>query len=141
MPRKPSASTGRFPRALRALAGDRAAATAVEFALVLPPLLLFLLGIVETGRVLWTQAAISMAVQDAARCASVNQTLCGTASAVQNFAAAQAWGLTLPASDFTVTAAPCGYQLVAAVPFSSVLQAYIPYSFNLTAQACFPKWQ
>lgn len=141
MPRKPSASTGRFPRALRALAGDRAAATAVEFAFVLPPLLLFLFGIVETGRVLWTQSAISMAVEDAARCASVNQTLCGTASAIQTYAAARTWGLTIPASDFAITTPACGFQVVATVPFSSVLQAYIPYSFNLTATACFPKWQ
>jgi Flp pilus assembly protein TadG len=128
-------------RAACALARDRGGATAVELAIVGPELLLFLLGIEETGRIMWTQAALNMAVEDAARCASVaSTTTCATAGQVQAYASAHAWGMTIPNAEFTLSTPACGYQVAAAHNFDSVLQAYIPYAVTLTASACFPKW-
>jgi Flp pilus assembly protein TadG len=117
---------------------DRSGATAVEFALFAVPILLLLFGIVVFGRVIWAQSTLHVAVEDAARCASVNSNLCGTASAVQSYAVAQATGLNLDPSVFTVSAQPCGNQVSANYPFSFAVNQLFPYTITLTAQACFP---
>jgi Flp pilus assembly protein TadG len=118
---------------------DRAGATTVEFALV--SLLFFglILGTIEIGRVLWTLNALHYAVQQAARCVSVNATACGTQSLMQSFAANIA-GSNVPSSAFALTspAPACGNQVTA----SYSMQLYIPYVSmhpTLKASACFPK--
>ena len=57
----------------------RGGATAVEMAFLLPVFMLFLLGICEFGRALWTQTALQFAVEAAARCAAVSPSLCTAA--------------------------------------------------------------
>jgi Flp pilus assembly protein TadG len=130
---------GRF---LRPLAADRRGATAVEFALIATPLLLFLFGIEETARIMWTQSAINMAVEDGARFSSVSGAVgsCGAAGTVTSYAASHALGLNLPAGDFTATAPACGCQVTANVPFTPIVPKLVPYSITLTASACFPQW-
>ena len=71
-------------------ARDTAGNPAVEFGLLLPALLLFVFGIAEGGRLLWTVNALHYSVQEAARCASINKTTCGSPSAIQTFAAGRA---------------------------------------------------
>jgi Flp pilus assembly protein TadG len=122
----------------RCLLGDRRGASAAEFAMVLPCLLLLLAGIVEIGRAIWMQSTLSSAVAAAARCASVNANLCGAPAATQSYAASQATGLNLDASAFTVTKQFCGNQVAANVPFSFVFDQLLPYAITLTAQACYP---
>jgi Flp pilus assembly protein TadG len=65
-------------RTLRGLLANRAGATTVEFALVGLLFFALILGVIEIGRVLWTYNALHYAVQQAARCASVNTTNCAT---------------------------------------------------------------
>lgn len=129
-------------RRFRPLATDRRGATAVQFALIATPLLLFLFGIEETARIMWTQAAINMAVEDAARFSSVNGAVgaCTAPGQVKNYAASRAWGLSLPAGDFTATSPACGCQVQANVPFTPLVPKLVPYNFTLTASACFPQW-
>ena len=124
------------------LGSDRRGATAVQFALIATPLLLFLFGIEETSRIMWTQAAINMAVEDAARYSSVNGPVgaCTASGTVTSYAATRAWGLSLPASDFTATTPACGCQVVANVPFTAIVPKLVPYNLTLTASACFPQW-
>ncbi len=56
---------------------------AVEFALIVLPLLLMVLGIIDGGRMLWTQNSLQYAVEQAARCAVVNsKTTCSTAAQI-----------------------------------------------------------
>ena len=50
----------------------------VEFALVLPVLLLFIFGIVDAGRLIYTYNTVSNAARDGARVAIVNQSTSGT---------------------------------------------------------------
>src|SRR4249920_1713174 len=73
-------------------------ATAVEMAYLLPVFMLFLLGICEFGRALWTQTALQFAVEAAARCAAVSPSLCtatgGSSMDVPGYAASQAFGMT-----------------------------------------------
>lgn len=56
---------------VRRLLGDRMAASAAEFALVLPLLLLFLFGIIDAGRLMWTMNRAEKATQMAVRYAIV----------------------------------------------------------------------
>ena len=62
----------RIRRRLRALAKDRRANTAVEFALAAPAIFLFMFGIIEVGYALWMQNALDYSVAAAARCASLS---------------------------------------------------------------------
>ncbi|HZS84410.1 MAG TPA: TadE/TadG family type IV pilus assembly protein [Stellaceae bacterium] len=120
------------------LLADRGGATAVEFALILPALTLLLLGIMECGRLVWAQSTLQMAVEDAARCASVDTTVCGTAGAVQAYAAGRATGINATAGDFALSAQPCGNQVSATYPFTILSAQVFPTAITLTARACFP---
>ena len=124
--------TPSLPRAL----ADRAGATAIEFAILAPLLLTVLIGVIEFGRVLWAQNALEYAVAEAARCMSVDPSLCGTRRETQDFAATSS-GMTFPHSIFLVGAAPCGNKVLASYPFTFVTGLF-PYSITLTAQSCFP---
>lgn len=53
---------------------DRAGAAAVEMAIVLPVLLLFMLGVVETGRLFWYQVSLRQAVEQTTRYAMAEYT-------------------------------------------------------------------
>jgi len=120
------------------LFSDRRGATAVEFALILPPFLLLLLGVVEFGRALWTQSALHFAVEEAARCATVDATNCATATQVKTFAVSRAAGVGLTNAVFTLTTPACGNQVSASYPFPFVLANMFP-NVTLTARSCFPK--
>ena len=126
-------------RAFRAPSLDGGIA-AVEFALVLPILLLCVLGLIEFARAIWTQTTLDYAVEAAARCAAVDTITCGTVVEIQNYAAARAPGLSFadPTSAFSVTRPSCGVQVTASLPFDFLVPALLPYSATLSARACFP---
>lgn len=129
------------PGAARRHPGTRGAA-AVEFAIVAPVLLLFVLGLMEFARVIWTQAALDYAVQAAARCAAVDALTCPLSNPAQvlTYAAGRAPGLSFadPAASFAVSAQACGVQVTASLPFDFLLSTLLPYSQTLSATACFP---
>jgi len=129
--------TGRKALARR-LGGARDGAAAVEMALVLPVLLLLVLGTMEVGRMAFTQAALTFAVQEAARCASVRPDLCGSPTQTAAYAAQRIVGRPAPASAFSVSNEPCGVRVSARLPFSFVLTPLIPAAPVLTAQVCRP---
>ncbi|WP_245315786.1 TadE/TadG family type IV pilus assembly protein [Bradyrhizobium neotropicale] len=122
---------------LTALWQDNRGASALEFALTAPVFFLFIFGIIEFGLLFWTQLGIQHGTEMAARCATVNSTLCPSGSAITNYAAQQAFGLTLPAATFTYSTPTCGNQVSASYAFQ------FPQILNLspvtlTARACFP---
>ncbi len=116
----------------------RSGSTTVEFALVGLLFFALIIGVIEFGRLLWTLNALHYGAQQAARCAAVNSSLCGTNNLLQGWAAGIG-GSNLPGTAFTLNgAAACGMQVTAT--YTIIL--YIPYvSMNptLTATACFPK--
>ena len=126
---------GVLPSARR-FARDQAGNLAIEFGLLTPALLLFILGIVEGGRLMWTQNALHYSVQEAARCASVNTATCGSATQIQSFAAGRS-GAGFASSVFTATVTSCGNRVSASytmplnIPFMS-------HSISLSAQSCYP---
>ena len=118
--------------------GRQRGAAAIEFAIILPILLLCVLGLIEFARAIWTQATLDHAVQAAARCAAIDPVTCGTVAQTQQYATTKAPGLTLPASVFTVTNPACGVQVAASLAFDFLVPELLPYSQTLNARACFP---
>jgi Flp pilus assembly protein TadG len=127
--RRPSAASGR-----RGLFRDDSGAAAIEMAFVALPLLLFIFTIINTGRVLWLQNALENSVMQAARCATVNSALCGTANQITTYAAAQS-GAGFTSGVFSYAQAGCGNRVSASYPLTLPL---MHLSLTLSAQACFP---
>lgn len=139
---------------------DAQGAVLVEAAITLPLFILTIFTIVELGLLIWTQAGLQHGVELAARCASVNTTLCGTPTNVKSYAVAQSLGVNPPSSTFSYTSpatATCGTDgngnsipgnlVTASYPFSllgiyslvdGVPAALSATSWTLSAQSCFP---
>jgi|HubBroStandDraft_1064217.scaffolds.fasta_scaffold906743_1 Flp pilus assembly protein TadG len=116
----------------------RSGAVGVEYGLLLPALLVLVLGIIDTGRLLWTQTTLEHAVEAASRCAAVDTTLCSTASQTQTYAVAQAFGLQVATTNFTVGTLACGKNVTASVPFVLIIPWITTTSLTLTATSCYP---
>lgn len=147
---------------------DERGASALEFAVVALPLILFMFGILEFGRAIWIEQALQSAADRTARCiglkipqasgcAASALSSCGcydasgnySATNAQNYAvyAAQQWGVTVAASNVTPSnAASCNVS-----GSTSFAQATITYTFSpvttlipllqnkpMSAQACYP---
>ena len=110
----------------------------IEYAVLLPVLLMFVFGIMDVGRLIWTQATLDRAVEAAARCGAINSTSCGTATQIQNYAVTQAFGLTVAASAFTASTPVCGVQVIASFPFAFVTPLVRSSGLTLSATACYP---
>lgn len=108
---------------------------AVEFALVLPALASLLIGGLYAALVVYSAAGLHFAVEDAARCYSVNSTQCSTASATETFAQSAYKGLSSPA--FVASTPTCGHQVAATVTIPLVA-VMVNLSVPLSATACFP---
>jgi Flp pilus assembly protein TadG len=108
---------------------DQSGTSALEFGLTAPVFFLFLFGVIETGLLFWTQIGLQHGAAMAARCASVNLTLCPNSNpdAITSYAT----------QTFSYSTPNCGNQVNASYDFQ------FPEIFNvtpvrLTAQACFP---
>lgn len=117
---------------------DKSGVTALEFALTAPVFFALVAAIVEIGIVLWMQLALQQGAEAAARCASVNQTLCGTAAQIQDYAAAQSYGLNPPASTFSVSTPACGKEVSASYTYSFAFGYFGLPGLTLSARSCFP---
>lgn len=62
----------RLPRRVHRFAGDERGAAVVEFAIVVPVLLLLVLGIIDLGRMLAVAGSLTAAVRDGARMAAAS---------------------------------------------------------------------
>jgi len=118
---------------------DQRGASALEFGLTAPVFFLFLFSVIEAGLLFWTQIALQHGAEMAARCASVNSTLCANSdpNAITSYATQQTFGLNMPSSTFSYSTPTCGNQVSASYTFQ------FPEIFNvapltLTAKACFP---
>jgi Flp pilus assembly protein TadG len=110
-------------------------AAAVEFALVLPVLAALLVGGIYAGLVVYSAAGLQTAVEQAARCYSVNGAQCGSASAAQTYAQSEYSGTNNP--TFTASIQPCGHQVAATVTVP-LIAVVVNLSVPLSATACFP---
>jgi Flp pilus assembly protein TadG len=117
---------------------DTKGTTAVEFGITAPVFIMVIFGILECGTLLWTKFGLQHGTQMAARCASVNTRICGSANDIQAYAAQQAYGLPFPSSVFTASTPPCGKQVKANYTYQFVSSYFGAPSLTLTAQSCFP---
>lgn len=116
--------------------GEIRGTAVIEFGITAPFFFLVLMGIIEGGLMLWTQLGLERGVEAAARCASVNTTLCGGNDAIQTYAAQQSYGLNPPPSTFKWTSPGCGNQIKASYRFP-VIPMFS--AVTLEAQSCFPR--
>lgn len=86
-------------RFLRELATRTDAATAAEFAIVLPVLLLFLLGIIDVGRYMWAVNQLEKATQIGVRTAVVTD-MVATDLGTMNFGLTLGQGAKIPTTVF-----------------------------------------
>ena len=122
---------------LRALRDTRGT-TVIEFGLTAPIFFMMVMGIILFGMAAWVQVGIQHGAEMAARCATVDKTICGNAAAIQNYAAQQTFGVYPTPSTFNFTTSACGNEVTANYTFN-FLTSYFPVSFvTLTASSCFP---
>ena len=126
----------RIVEMLRQAGRDRSGNAAVEMAFAAVPLCLFLFAIIGAGQTMWLQNALNASVAEAARCASVNPTLCGTEPDIQTYAANQA-GAEFDDAIFSWSRTACGNQVTATYPLALTVP-FMTVSVNLSAQACYP---
>ena len=119
---------------VRKLARDRGGASAAEFAMVLPLLLIFLLGIIDVGRLMWTVNRAEKATHMGVRYAVVTDFVPATL-ATQNFALTNGipGGDPVPTSAFASTTcdnSTCtngwGYNATAFANIVGRMQAMLP---------------
>jgi len=122
-------------RALHKFARHEHGSTAVEFALLLPAFASLMVGTLYAGLVVYSAAGLHSAVEQAARCYSVNATTCGSSSATVTYAQGQYHGINSP--NFTAATAACGHQVSGTVTVG-LNDVFANLSIPLNATACFP---
>jgi Flp pilus assembly protein TadG len=123
------------PRLQRAFKRCQSGASAVEFALVAPLLFGLIIGGVYTGLVVYSAAGLHDAVEQAARCYSVNSSQCSTAAQAQTYAKNAYYGINMP--TFTASIQACGHQVIASVSVE-LIAVITELNVPLSASACFP---
>jgi Flp pilus assembly protein TadG len=122
---------------------------AIEYALILPVMLLFTLGIMDTGRLLWTYITLSRATEVAARYGAVCNPATVTCTGIPAYAVAQAWGINdVTAANFAVATSACGVQVAANYTFTFITPWFPSFggsapfgapTMTLNATSCYPK--
>ena len=124
---------------MRGFIGDDRGGSALDMALVLPMYVTIVLGIFAIGFVLWTENALQTAVQQAARCASVNKTDCATVAQVKNAAVGWSYGiLTDPNSVQVNFRATCSSGQGGTIVLIQYPVTFYVISTTVTAEACYP---
>jgi Flp pilus assembly protein TadG len=100
---------------------SEAGTVALEYGFLLPPLIVLLMGGMDVSRLIWTHTTLHRAVEAAARCGAVNETVCGSASTINAHAVAQAWGLSASPSVFTVDVGQTAITVTANYDFTVVV--------------------
>ena len=120
-----------------ALRANRDGAGAVEFALVAPIVLMFIIGGMYLSMLGFTAASLHYAVEAGARCRSVNTTICTNAATTQTYAATQFVKIAGDTATFTAATPACGNQVTGTVTFvlrTGMQEINVP----LSATSCFP---
>jgi len=126
---------------------DVRGATAIEFALVAPVLLAFIMLLIEGGRMEWTRQAIQEVAVNTARCMAVGQTECTTDAGILRYARQRGndWGVSMAAATITPRVnqtcnSVAGMRRVdISLPYRSAVGKLIPaVPQQLTAMSCFP---
>lgn len=120
----------------RRFGDDSRGTAAVELALVLPLFVLLVLGSISAASLGFSIASMNYAVEAAARCAAVNQTLCATPTSTALYAQSRYSGPSI-SPVFAYSATGCGNTVTATATYSFNL---VPQFTNLplSVSACHP---
>ena len=122
-------------RGPRRILADRRGVTALEFAFVAPIFIALQLGTIYVSLMMFSVSALEYAVQEGARCASVQTSVCASTASTEAYTAMKYFGLGAPV--FTPTLASCGNSVSASLSFS-LQTGFAAYTVPLSASACFP---
>ena len=125
-------------KAIRRLVVSESGATVIELAFAMTAFLGMIFGVINVARVTWTLGSLHYAVEAAARCASVNSTSCGSATAIQTYALSAYNGESLTGNPFTYSATGCGHTVKADYTYSLDIPPIGTWPIPLKATACFP---
>ena len=113
-------------------------ASAVEFALVTLPVMFFIIGIIQTGWIVWANNSLYVAVETAARCGAVNSQTppCGGNSSSNMKTTARLVFAPLSGATFSTNTSNCagGAGLVGTY---KITIAFV-VNLTLTASSCYP---
>jgi len=118
---------------------NRRGATAVEFALVAPVVLVLFMTAVEVGRALWIRASIQFAVEEASRYVMVNTSNCNSTAETQ--AANEIIGFNSANVTFTTAQSITGtitFCEISATYNFSVIVPIVPFSATFSAKSKVP---
>jgi len=114
---------------------DEAGSSAVEFVLILVPMVLLTIGAINLSLMVYTVANLNYAAEDAARCNAVKKTTCTNAATTNTYGRARYKGPGVP--TFTATNPACGSRVVGTVPYVFTT-GLTSTTFTLSSQACYP---
>ncbi|MEG8040760.1 TadE/TadG family type IV pilus assembly protein [Sphingomonas sp. LR60] len=125
---------------------DERGATVIEFAIVLPLLLMALFGLIEGARLIWMDQALDQAAYSTARCRTIASAACDSAAKQVSYAVtrAKANGITVtPANVVIDPAATCGgstsgLSVTLTVAFSSPVGKLLPLPATVRGRSCLP---
>jgi len=96
---------------------DSSGAGAVEFALVLPAVLMVIVGGIHLCLVSFTLAGLHYATEAAARCASLDSTACGTSAGVDTYAKSRFINASGQSASFALGTDNCGFAVTGSVTY------------------------
>ncbi|MFK3889237.1 TadE/TadG family type IV pilus assembly protein [Sphingomonas sp. NPDC079357] len=125
---------------------DERGATVIEFAIVLPLLLMALFGLIEGARLVWMDQALDQAAYSTARCRTIASTACDSAAKQVDYAVqrARANGVTVSPTDVVINpGATCGgasgaLLVTLTVPFGSPVGKLLPLPQTVRGRSCVP---
>jgi len=110
--------------------------TAVEFGIIAPVVITLFVGTLYLCMALFIVGSLQFAVEDAARCASVNSTTCSSSSAITTYASGRYFGPG-SAPTFTYSTAGCGHTVSGSTSWVANL-GLKSVTIPISASACFP---
>lgn len=123
---------------------DNRGGAAVEFGLAALPTMFLILGVIQTGFVIWTDNLLHVAVHTAARCGGVGSSTppCVNTGAVSNDMETAAVAAFQPLSGATFTSPNpnCSSETIGVAGTYEVSFGYI-INLTLSASACYPPVQ
>jgi Flp pilus assembly protein TadG len=121
----------------RGLAAGQRGAAAVEFAMILPAFTALIVGGIYGAQLLYASSSLRYAAEAAARCYSINTSVCSSTSATQTYALGKYMGPPSPAPTFTATSASCGHNVTGSLSY--VLNVGLTsFTVPLSVSACYP---
>jgi Flp pilus assembly protein TadG len=122
---------------LRKLVRSDQGTSAIEFALVSPALMLFIVGTVYLFGALFVTGSLHYAVEESARCRAIKTNVCPSSDTTVTYANGVFNGLGFVTPTFTVSNPSCGYMVVGTANFVFDF-GLSSTTYPITATSCYP---